>query len=172
MLHAGSGGNLPSLASLAVGAIALGLGWLGWTTAALVLSAIAWIGFSYGAMLRGIERASLCRGSDRWPRDAAFLWLHDAMLVAILAWYQAFPPWMGWPAKLFAPVMLVCTLRMLLRIFSGRWIAWIEDRALLALVLAIASSTGSLNIAIPVVAVLAGIVGIALPDRRSRLTRV
>jgi hypothetical protein len=172
MLHAGSGGNLPSLASLAMGAIALGLGWIGWTTVALILSAIAWIGLGYAAMLRGIERESLCRGPDRLPRDAIFLWLHDAMLVVIIVWNQTFAPWIGLLERAFAPVMLICILRMLPRVFSTRWIAWVKDRAFLALMLAIASGLGNLNIAIPVVAIILGVVGIALPVRQSRLTRV
>lgn len=172
MLHAGSGGNLPSLASLAIGALALGLGWLGWTVPALIFSALAWIGLTYGAMLRGIERESLCRGPDRWPRDAGLLWLQDAMLVAILIWSPAFPPWMGLLERAFAPIMLICVLRMLSRVFSGRWIAWVEDRAMLALLLAIASGMGRLGMVIPVVVVILGIVGIALPVRHSRLTRV
>lgn len=172
MLHAGSGGNLPSFAALAVGVIALGMGWLGWTMAALVLSAIGSIGLSYGSMLRRIERESLCRGPDRWPRDAIFLWLLDAMLVAILVWNPAFPLWVGLMEKAFAPVMLICVLRMLPRVYSAPWIAWAEDRALLALVLAIASGMAKLNIAIPVLAVILGVVGIALPERLSRLTRV
>ena len=172
MLHAGSGGNLPSIAAIALGVIALGQGWLGWTIAALVLNAIAWVGLNYGAMLRGIERESLCRGADRWPRDAIFLWLHDAILVAILVWNPVFPPWLGLLQRAFAPVMLICILRMLPRFFSARWIALVEDRALLALVLAIAAGFGRLSTVVPIVAVILGIIGIASPVRASRLTRV
>lgn len=172
MLHAGSGGNLPSFAALAVGVIALGLGWVGWTTFALALNAVAWIGLGYAAMLRAIERESLCRGPDRWPRDAICLWIHDAMLIAVLIWNPVFPVGTGIAERAFAPLMLVCVLRMLPRIFHKRWIAWLEDRALLAVGLSVASGGGKLNMAIPIVAIALGIIGIALPARDSRLTRV
>ncbi|MGE3691426.1 MAG: hypothetical protein AB7F98_08605 [Novosphingobium sp.] len=172
ILHAGSGGNVPFLAALAVDAMAFGLGWFGWTIAALVLGALAWVGFGFAAMLRSVERASLCLGPDRWPPQAIFAWFHDLLLVAVLALNQQVLPWIGWSERIFIPLILLCIIRLVPRALENRWIAQVEDRAMLGSLLALACGFGVLNQAMPAAAAALGIIGILLPGGKSRLTRV
>jgi hypothetical protein len=53
--------------------------------------------------------------------------------------------------RFFPPFILVCLARLLPRVLLRGWIAWLEDRALLALLLALAAAFGIL---VPTVQVL------------------
>lgn len=172
MLHAGSGGTMQAVASMITCAIALGLGWLGWTASALVIGAFSWVLVNFSGILRSVERESLCLAPDPWPRETILLWLHDAVLVAILVWNPQFPVWYHLAERGFAPLLLICLIRLLPRAFAGKWVAWIEDRALLMLLLAMATGFDVLNTVIPLIAASLGIIGILLPANKARLTRV
>ena len=85
---------------------------------------LAWLLRRASGLLLRIERESLGLPPERWSREAIFGWLLDAVIVATLAWSPQNPVWAGLFERLFGPVMLLCVLRLLPRIFAGRWISW------------------------------------------------
>ncbi len=93
------------------------------------------------------------------------------MLVVLSGWGIAGAPWQHAAERFFPSFMLVALLRIVPRLMPGRWSAWLEDRALLALGLAAVVATGAGAEAIHAGAVLAALAGIALSGLASRLTR-
>ena len=73
--------------------------------------------------------------------------------------------------RYFPPLILIALLRLLPRALGPGWAAWLEDRALVALLLAIAVATGFAREAVEGAAVLLALAGILLPGRDFRLTR-
>jgi len=62
-------------------------------------------------------------------------------------------------------------LRILPRVFDRNWVAWMEDRALLCLLLAIAAAAGLLVDAVEVLATGAALAGALFAGSGARLTR-
>ena len=142
-----------------------------------MLCGLAWLLRRVAGLLLRIERELLGLPPERWSREAIFGWLLDAVIVATLAWSPQNPVWAGLFERLFGPVMLLCVLRLLPRIFAGRWISWTADRAVLAALLAVASTAALLIPAVHGFAAVLALAGIAMPLNRagsgeSRLTRV
>lgn len=172
LLHAGSGGN-----ALAIGAgvfllMAMGAGWFGWTATALVLMAICWTVRHAAELLSRIERDSLSRPASRIPRETLFGWLLDAGLVALITWSVGvvLP---RWPFDfVIAPLFLLCLLRIVPPMIARGWAPWLEDRALLCLLLAIASAAGALIQVVTLIAALLALTGAVLSGWSRRLTRV
>ena len=170
ILHAGSGGNIVTVCAGALGILALGIGWFGFPATALVVCALAWITRRAGAQLRAIERESLALPSARWPRVKLFDWALDLVLIAIMVWNTApFPQGSLWQRG-FAPLMLVCLVRLIPRISDRNWAVWLADRALLAVTLAIAAGADQLAQALPAMAAALGLFAIVWPVGRMRLT--
>ena len=177
LLHAGSGGNVVTIGALVFLLLAAGAAWGQFTAGALVLCMLAWLLRRASGLLLRIERKSQGMPRERWSREAAFGWLLDAVLVATLAWSPQNPVWSSLVERLFGPVMLLCVLRLLPRIFAGRWIGWAADRAALAALLAVASAAAVLIPAVHGLAALLALAGICMPLNRAgsvepRLTRV
>lgn len=172
LLHAGSGGNALAVGAFATVLLALGAGWAGYTATALAFCALAWLIRHMSGLLLRVERESLGRPPERWSREAAFGWVLDAILIAILAWSPQNQVWAGPVERLFAPVMLICMLRVLPRVFERGWVAWARDRAVWAALLAIASASGELFLAVHALAAALGLFAIVVPQTRTRLTRV
>ena len=172
ILHAGSGGNMLAIGAAVLLLLTLGLGWVGFAASALVLSGIAWIVRRAAALLIAVEQESLARAPTRWPREPLFDWVNDAALIAIIVWNIApFPASSPWQ-RAFAPLMLLCLVRLVPRLAERAWASWLADRALLALLLAVAAGTGLLTQAVPVLAAALGLLAILLPVRLMRITRV
>jgi hypothetical protein len=171
ILHAGSGGNIVALCAAALGVLALGIGWAGFPTIALLLCALAWVARRGAAQLQAIEQELLAQSSARWPRVKLFDLVFDFGLIALAVWNTApFPQSSLWQRG-FAPLMLVCLVRLLPRISDRNWAIWLADRSLLALVLAFAAATGQLTPAFPVLAALLALFAALWPTGRVRLTR-
>ena len=170
ILHAGSGGNIVTICAAALGGLALGIGWAGFPASALLLCALAWITRRSGAQLLVIERESLGLPPARWPRVKLFDWALDIALMAIMVWNIAPLPESSLWQRGFAPLMLLCLVRLIPRITDRRWAVWLADRSLLALALAIAAGSGQLPQALPALAAALGLFAVAWPIGRSRLT--
>lgn len=171
LLHAGSGGN-----ALAIGAgvfltMALVAGWLGAISAALVLAGLCWVVRQAADLLERIERDSLSRPPARIPREALFGWLVDGALVVLITWSVGMVQ-PRWPFDfVVAPLFLLCLLRIMPQLFTRNWSAWLEDRALLCILLAIASLAGALIQAVTFAAGLLALSGALFAGLRKRITR-
>ena len=170
ILHAGSGGNIVTLCAGALALLALGIGWAGFPASALLLCALAWITRRSAAQLAAIERESLALASARWPRVKLFDGALDMVLIAIMVWNTAPFPMSSLWQRLFAPLILLCLVRLVPRITERSWAVWLADRALLALILALAAGLGLLTQAVPVLAAAFGFFAAAWPVERARLT--
>ena len=171
ILHAGSGGNIVVICAGLVEILALGIGWAGFPASALLLCALAWITRRAAAQLLAIESESLVVPAAGWPRLKLFDAALDISLIAIIVWNTALFPMSSPWHRGFAPLLLVCMVRLLPRITEGRWAVWLADRSLLALVLAIAAGTGLLDQAPAALAAGLGLIAALWPPARMRLTR-
>ncbi len=167
LLHAGSSGNAVILAVFALGLFALGAGWFAYTAIALSFCAACWIFRQAGALLLRVERDSLNLPAASPWRAETFAWLFDLALVAILVWTTPNQQWLTLPQRAFAPAMLLCLCRLLPLTSNRDWTAWLNDRFVLAIVLAVAAGTGLLHQTIYVLALGLGLFGILVP----RITR-
>lgn len=171
LLHAGSGWKLVALGALAVMLLALGTGWLGYTGLALVFCAVAWTIRRGAGLLERIEDDSLRLRKSAVSTEQVLGWLLDIELVAILVWNSPLPPLETLLTRVFPPVMLVCLARLLPRVLLRGWIAWLDDRALLALLLAIAAVLGVLTPAVQVLAMVLAGGALLLSVGKSQITR-
>jgi hypothetical protein len=170
ILHAGSGGNVVAICAAALGILALAIGWAGFPASALLLCALAWITRRAAAQLLAIERESLALASENALRMKIFDWALDIALITIIVWNTAPfplpPPWQ----RLFAPLMLVCLVRLLPRITERKWAVWVADRSLLVLILAIGAGSGVLAPAVAALAAALGLSSALWPAAKKRLT--
>lgn len=172
LLHAGSGWRLVALGAVAVMLLALGAGWLGYTAGALLLCAVAWTIRRAAGLLERIEHDSLHLRKSTVSSDKVLGVLLDIELIAIV--FLSAPPalWASPLTRVFPPLILLCFARLLPRVLLRGWIVWLEDRALLAVLLALAAALGVLMPAVQVLAALLGLAALALTAGRSQLTRV
>jgi hypothetical protein len=132
----------------AVGGVAAA--WQHWPAAGLLLAGLGWLAGEAAGGLRAIARAGIRRrDGPAWPWLALGYGI-DAAFVAILTFASALPL----PEALFAPLVLLGLLRIAPRLVRGAPAAALADRALLAVVLAIAAAAGGLTGAVQVLAIL------------------
>jgi hypothetical protein len=146
-------GTRPALLGIGAAVIAAGgviAAWQGWPAAGLLLAGLGWLVGEAAGGLRAIARAGIRRKEGpAWPWQALG-WGIDAAFVAILALASALPL----PLALFAPLVLLGLLRIGPRQVTGAPTAVLDDRALLAVVLAIATAAGGLTGTVQVLAIL------------------
>ncbi len=167
LLHAGSGGNAVAVGAGLTMVFALVAGWFGFFALALGQCGVAWMLRHAGALLAQVERVP----PARLPREAMFGWLLDGVVVILVTWSAQLPGWQSAAEIAFAPLTLLCLLRILPRVFDRNWVAWLEDRALLCLLLAIAAAAGLLVEAVEVMAASAALAGALFAGTGARLTR-
>lgn len=172
LLHAGSGWKLVAAGAAALMLLALGAGWLGYTATALVLCAVAWTIRRSAGLLERIEDDSLNLRRSSISSEQVLGWLLDAALIAILVWATPSLPAESLLSRVFAPFILVCLVRLLPRVALRGWIAWLEDRALLALLLALSAGVGVLTPAVQVFTMVLAASGMLLSVAKPQLTRV
>ena len=172
LLHAGSGWNLVAAGALAVMLIALGAGWFGYAAAALVLCAVAWTIRRTAGLLERIEHDSLSLRKSAVSIDEILGLLLDLELIALVIWGASGPASEPLLTRAFPPFMLVCLVRLLPSVLLRGWIAWLQDRALLALLLAIAAAIGVLTPAVQITTALLAFAAVLLAGSRTQLTTV
>jgi hypothetical protein len=170
LLHAGSGGRNVGLAALSTMLMALGSGWLGVSALGLGLCAVAWLLLRSAGMLRRVERDSLGDLHASIIPGRIISALLDVEIILLVVWSDPMLPVSSVFDTAFAPFMLIGLTRLLPRAFDRPWAAWLEDRALLALLLALAAMAGLLIEAVEIIAVLLALAGIAIPVGRGRIT--
>jgi hypothetical protein len=173
LMHSGSGGNAVGVLALAAALLALGAGWFQLSATALFLCLVTEVLRRAASLLLRIERRSLNLPRSFLPRRLLFGWGLDIVLVLILTWSQPRPPDTGPLAHAFPAIMLVAMLRLIPQLIRTRWIHWLEDRGLFALLLGmiIVTAGGMPGGLVAALAVALALVGAAWPDRSSRLTR-
>jgi hypothetical protein len=167
LLHSANG----KLASLVGGgllaALGLGAGWFGFTTAGLILCALGWITGRMASELDQIERKALLRENPRVSSDLIQGWGTDAVLVALAGWGVGAMPDSSLGQNYFAPAMVVALSRLVPRLVHSPWAQWLEDRALLAIVLAGAQVSGQVGPVTQGLALLLALAALISPRRQS-----
>ena len=170
LLHAGSGSRFVTGAGAVLLLLAFGIGWLGWPGPALVAAGLGWLLGEASVVLKRIEADRVVPPGRGINWHSLFEWSTDALLVLLIGWAApAFPEQTGFD-RIFAPLMLMALLRIVPRMLQSRWTYWLEDRALLALLIGLALLAG---LATPVVyglACLLAACGILWPQGATRLT--
>lgn len=173
LMHSGSGGNAVGVLALAALLLALGAGWFHFPTVALMLCTCADVLRRAAGLLLRIERNSLNLPRSALSRELLFGWALDIVLILVLSWSRA--PDIGEDAfaHAFPAIMLVALLRLIPQIVASRWTGWLEDRGLLCLGLAfiVGASGGMPAGLVAAIAVALALLGVAWPDRLTRLTR-
>lgn len=170
MLHAGSGARAVAVAAALTALLAFGLGWFGLIPLALGFASLGWILREITVFLSQIE---IDVGKSRLWLDAKGLygWMIDAVIVVLATWGIETHAGQHIADRLFPPFILVALLRILPRFAAPRWAVWLEDRAVLAGLLAGAIVAGGGGVAVHAAAAFAALAGILLPHGQSRLTR-
>jgi hypothetical protein len=171
LLHAGSSGQLVALGALAALLMALGAGWLGYTTLSLVLCAGGWTIHRAAALLQRVERDSLNEAPSALAGEQIASGLIDLTLVLLITWSMPLVAWEASLSRAFPPFILLCLVRLLPRVLLRGWTAWLEDRALLALLLAIAAALGVLMPVVQLFAAALAAAGLLLAGGKAQLTR-
>lgn len=170
LLHAGNGSRVMFLASLTVLLIGLGTGWFGLAVTAFLLCAIAAVLRESAATLRRIEHGSLSKPSPPLEPEDVLGWLIDLVLVAIVVWGVSLMPWESLAERAFAPAILVILVRLSPRLFDRLLAPWVEDRVLLAVLLAVSAGLGFLVSGVQVLAILLALAGLLFAGGKPRLT--
>jgi hypothetical protein len=103
------------------------------------------------------------RKSPRFAPGSLFGWVIDLAMVALAGWGIGANPAAPWGQQYFAPAMVVALSRLVPRLMEARWVHLLEDRALVALALAAAQASGQAGLALPGLALLLVIAGLAAP---------
>lgn len=174
LLHAGSGPGLVMLGAVLLALIGFGAGWFGLAALGLTVCATGWITTEIATFLSRIE-SEVVRPRSVAAGRTIYGWVLDATIVVLAAWGSLPGGVANGSASgrehYFAAFILVALLRILPLGLGRTASAWLADRALLALALAAPVIAGIGSEAIHAGAVLAALVGMALPGVHGRLTR-
>jgi hypothetical protein len=154
-----------------LGAVFAGVGvaaaFSGLALAGIGLCGFGWVLVECGEALRPMARDST--GGERL-RSLDYLargFVLDITFVAVLA----LPLAGGWPARLFAALVLMGLVRLAERLIGPKWAEFLQDRAVLAVVLAAAMQLGVLPLATQVLSLLLLAALLGFIGRQSRLTQ-
>lgn len=170
LLHAGSGSRFVISGAVVLLALALGIGSLGWPGPALGAVALAWLLGEATAVLRRIEADRVVPPGRNLSLRSLFDWSVDALLVTLIAWSVPAGPWLGPLDRLFPPLMLLALLRIVPHVLSQAWTAWLEDRALLAILIGLGLLAGAGAPMVYGLAIALAACGILWPQGAGRLT--
>jgi len=169
LLHAGKGSKLALIAGAVVMLIALGSGWLGANVIAFVFCAIAWTLLCAAGMLHEVEAASL--EVDGWFTIGKLLqFLLDLELVLLVVLAVGPPLWgISLAALVFPPLILVILARLFANISDYKWSTWVRDRAVLALILALATGFGIVMEAAQAISLVLGLAALFFTGAKARI---
>lgn len=166
LLHAGNASNAMALAVLGVLAIAGGLGWFGLVWAGFICATIATLLVEVVRLLRLAERQSLGQLPPAIPRSDALGWLVDLTFGLLCLAGIPRVPGEGLISWAFPPLMLMLLLTLVPGLLAGGIAAWLRDRTVLGLALALAAVFGQVQVAVELLAVALLAAGLILPMRR------
>jgi hypothetical protein len=168
LLSRGVKSSLFTTFGIGIAAIGVAGAWLGQAVPAIVACGIGWLLVECGAALRDIAAAG-SSGTERPNRLAtAADWLIDLYLVAVLV-----PVLPGHPLEgIVGPALLLGLLRLGERLLTPKWAEFLQDRAVLSAILALAAAYGVLMPALEGLSVLALGALLGFAGRETRLTQV
>ena len=170
LLHAGSSGTMVAIGGVVLELLGLVLGWFGLAVSGLVCCAAAWVLFLSASLFGRVERSSLRLPLPALAPITVYGWLIDGGLALIMTWNFASPLTRSLAGRAFAPLILLGLTRLVARVIGNAKGQWLEDRSVLALVLAIAGLAGGLAPAIGTAALAVLGLGLYTSARQSRLT--
>lgn len=171
LLHAGSGSGAAVIAAGAAYLFALVAGWFGLIGFGLCLAGLGWvIGQCVGQLAR-IERAALLREPPLLTREGLAAAVADLVIIVLVTWSYPVSLSIDWQDIVFPPIVLLGLLRILPRSLALRQAGWMEDRLLLAIILAFAAGAEILLPVIRLLAIVALAAGMLLPRMPRILTR-
>jgi hypothetical protein len=144
LLHAGTRPRWATLAALLLGVAGLALSWSGVAIAAFAFLGLAWIAQQCAELLARIVRDSMPVLRRRWAVAPMVSWALDAAFVVccVARLEQTDELALQRLPAAFVALAVFGHLRLLPRLFPARrWAPWIEDRFVVALLLACASAT-------------------------------
>ncbi len=171
LLHAGSGAGMLAIGAALLAFLGLGAGWFGLIPLGLGACTLGWILRHAASLLARIEADQRAEAFRALNSEAAYAWLLDGIMVVLIAWGSDLPATVPQYVRYFPGVMLVALLRILPRTLGLRWGAWLDDRALLAALLAGAIIAGLSDEAVRALAIGLALAGILVPRGESELTR-
>ena len=139
LLHAGTRPMVIGLAALATALFGIGAGWFGWSALGFGLLGLAWLIVQIAGLLTQVELSSLLARPGRLNSAGLALWGIDAALVTLCAWRSDLPAMARSPIGIgwFTPIVLLLVLRLAQGALpQRRWLWWLEDRLILAMLLA------------------------------------
>jgi hypothetical protein len=142
LLGGGGGSRMPALGAgvlLLMALVAVGLGAPG---TGFAMSALSVLAAQTALMLMRVEQGSLQPGGIVAALTATLVGLIDAALVVLVAWPAPRFSAATLVDGVFAPLALVGMLRLVPRLYESRVARWLHDRAIVALVLAVAAVLG------------------------------
>ncbi len=154
LLHAGSGNLVVAAAGLVTAMLALVAARFSWSVAAFVLAALAWLLVAAAGLLARIERETLHLPSSRIPHGSAYGGVMDAIFAVLMIQCASFLPGESLFERAFAPVMLLGLCRYVSQTPPSRTTRWLQDRGVLALILAALGAFGWLGRGIEVLTLL------------------
>lgn len=170
LLHAGSGARFVASGAGVLAVLALGAGWFGFAGTGLVAAGLAWVLGETAGLLDRVETERLAPAKRNWTLYGLFGWATDALLVALIGRAVPSEPWHSALERYFPALMLIALLRILPRTFADKWTAWLEDRALIALLVGLAMIAGLAGPLVYGLCVVLALVGIFGPRPAPRIT--
>jgi hypothetical protein len=153
LLHAGSGNGIVAAAAAVMALSALVAGAIHLVATGFVLAAIGWLLLCAAGLLARIERETLHLPSHRILRGRIFAWTTDAVLAVLMVQSVNLPAGLNLAERAFAPVMLLGMCRLAPQSLPQKWGRWLQDRGVLALILAGFGAAGVLGPGIDATAV-------------------
>jgi hypothetical protein len=170
LLRSGRASQVGLVAALGGLALALVLGWFGFTAAGLAMCGLASFAGLGTGMLQQIEQAAGGKGEEGLPLETSFTWLLDLVLVALMIWHEPLQPWENMADRAFVPIMLLLVVRIASQLCPRNLAAWLKDRAVLSAMLGIAAAFGLLMPIAQGLSILISLIAIGLGNARSRIT--
>ena len=137
LLHAGSGGMALSLAAGVTLSLGLVAGWFALSWVSFLCTALACVLFLISALLRRVEQAARLLSPPRIGVETVYAIGVDVVMGLSMAWGTPVVAGISFGTRLFAPVMLLGVSRLVARALPERWAAWLADRVLLSVILAL-----------------------------------
>ena len=151
LLHAGTQPHIVALGAAILALLALGSAWFGTYAAAFAGLGFAWLVHRSAAILARVHSEPAV-GASRWLNaESGYDILLDISLVAVAAWRlgASHPVADAYVVGGFTGLVVLGLLRLLPSLFpDAAWSGWLEDRLVLALLLATASLTAVFGLAL------------------------
>jgi hypothetical protein len=136
-------------------ALALVTGWFSLVKTGFVFAAGAWLLFLSASLFGRVERRSMRLARPSVEPMLIYTATLDVVLALLMIWGETDRAGAGLGHRAFAPVMLLGLIRLVGRVMPPARAVWLEDRALLALVMAGGALMGWLDGTILAAAVVA-----------------